>query len=210
VNGSIDPSRIALAATFINALQRAVHEREMPADLRVRASAPCFGVAMDHHHAIVVLLERGLYATAAALVRVAFDAYCRGQWLAHCATDPQRDQFLADKDPFPKFSDLLADIEARPEFALGTLSKIKGKSWGAMCSYTHTGGLQVQRWITAESIEPNYPTEELLEVLWFAEFVGQMAAIGFAELAGSDEMARQVWAAFEAHQAALPPPPPPQ
>ena len=44
-------------------------------------------VAQDHHCAIVLLLQEGLCASAFALLRLEFEAYLRGAWLAHCASE---------------------------------------------------------------------------------------------------------------------------
>ena len=42
---------------------------------------------------------------------------------------------------------------------------------GEPCASIHTDGLHVQRWITAEAIEPNYSDNELVEVLQFADII---------------------------------------
>lgn len=41
-----------------------------------------------------VFLEKHLYASSYALMRIAFDAYVRGMWLANCATEEQVQKFL--------------------------------------------------------------------------------------------------------------------
>ena len=56
-------------------LRLAVHEKSLPANNRVRAAGSCFGIAQDHHHAIIVLLDARLYASCFALLRVASDSY---------------------------------------------------------------------------------------------------------------------------------------
>lgn len=53
-------------------MRLAIHERELPGSLRVRAACGCLATAQDHHHAIIVLLDSRLYASVLALVRVAF------------------------------------------------------------------------------------------------------------------------------------------
>ena len=66
-----------------------------------------------------------------------------------------------------------------------------------MCAYTHTGGLHVQRWITAESIEPSYSSEEIAEVLFFAELIGTLAVLGFATLRNDDRLGKHVFNAYQ-------------
>lgn len=180
-----------------NFLQLAIHEKAMPASERVRASGGCFMIATDHHHGIVVLLGSELYASAFALLRVAFEAYVRGEWLSLCATDAGVGDFLRGKEP-PCFGQLLKAIEETPGFQQQVLSQIKKKSWDAMCGYTHTGGLHVQRWMTAEGIEPNYSRSEVLEVLKFADIIASLSVLGALTLAGDEHMAQTVLNGFKA------------
>lgn len=184
----ISPERMRDAGEYVEWLRLAVHEKELPGGNRTRAAGSCFAIAQDHHHAIVLLVEHRLYASAFSLLRSAFEAYVRGQWLAHCATDRQMEKYLKDWSP-PKIDELLAAVEQTPGFSEKVLSRVKAKGWDTMCAYTHTGGLHIQRWNTSDGIEPNYAPEEILEVLAFAEFVGVMSVLGMAELANDEELA---------------------
>ena len=154
-------------------------------------------IATDHHHGIVVLLGADLYASAFALLRVSFEAYVRGEWLSLCATDAGVEDFLRGKEP-PSFGQLLKAIEETPGFQEQVLSQIKKKSWDAMCDYTHTGGLHVQRWMTADGIEPNYSRGEVLEVLKFADIIASLSVLGALTLAGDEHMAQTVLNGFKA------------
>ena len=148
-------------------------------------------VAQEHHHSIVFLIENHLYGSAFALVRIAFEAYVRGEWLALCATDATVEDFLAGQEP-PKIDKLLAELERTPAFSENVLSTIKVKSWRTLCDYTHTGGTHVRRWNTADAIEPNYHAGEIREVLSFAEVIGSLSVLGLATLAGDEELALRV------------------
>lgn len=172
-------------------LRLAIHEKELPANNRVRAAAPCLGIAQEHHHAIVLLIEHRLYASSFALLRVALEAYIRGKWLAVCADQRQLHDFLKDKEP-PSLGTMLKQLEATPAFVEQTLSRLNKQHWIAMCGYTHTGGLHVQRWNTADAIEPSYDPREVEEVLFFAEIIGCLSAIGFASLAGDEVMTNAI------------------
>ena len=163
-------------------LRLAVHERRLPANTRVRAAAGCLAIAQDHHHAIVVLLDARLYASCFALLRVAFEAYVRGEWLALCATEKQIRKFLKGGEP-PRIDDLLGALQKTEAFKEGRLAQIKKKNWRSLCAYTHTGGLHVQRWNTADGIEANYSLEELIEVLRFADIVATLSVLGVLSLA---------------------------
>lgn len=191
----------AAAVDYLNWIGQAIHKCDLPATNRVRAAAGCLAIAQDHHHAIVVLLDHGRFASAFALVRVAFEAYVRGEWLAVCATDAEVDGFVQGIEP-PKFRLLLEALEQTAAFKQQVLSQMKAQAWDAMCAYTHTGGLHVQRWNTSDGIEPNYDEDELKEVLSFAETIGSLAVIGVAWLADDVTAAETVLAKFKERKGA--------
>jgi len=66
-----------------------------------------------------------------------------------------------------------------------------------MCAYTHIDGLHVQRWNTAEAVEPAYEPEEVAEVLAFAEIIASLSVIGVVNLAQDEELANSVFQRFK-------------
>ncbi|MEO8158001.1 MAG: hypothetical protein ABI648_09410 [Betaproteobacteria bacterium] len=178
-------------------LRLAIHERSLPANNRVRAAGSCLAIAQDHHHAIVVLLGSRLYGSCFALVRIAFEAYVRGEWLALCATDAQLRKFLKGREP-PKIDVLLKGLERTDAFKEGALTLIKKRTWKSMCAYTHTGGLHVQRWNTSDGIEPNYSIHELLEVLRFADIIATISVLGVVSLMNDEDLAQKLLERFKA------------
>lgn len=178
-------------------LRLAVQDSNLPANNRVRAAASCLAIAQDHHHAIVVLLDARLYASCFALVRVAFEAYVRGEWLSLCATDAQVRKFLMGREP-SKIDVLLSALERTDAFKDGALSLIKTRTWKALCAYTHTGGLHVQRWNTSGGIEPNYSIDEILEVLRFADTVATLSVLGVVSLTNDEQLAEKLLERFKA------------
>ena len=191
----------AAATEYLNWIGAAIHECDLPATNRVRAAAGCLAIAQDHHRAIVVLLDHNLFASSFALIRVALEAYVRGEWLARCATDDNVDQFVGGDEP-PSFGKLLEALEKTEAFQAQVLSRIKANAWSAMCAYTHTGGLHVQRWNTAEAIEPNYSEEEVREILSFAETIGALAAVGVASLTNDVPVAEKILARLKERKSA--------
>jgi len=185
------------ANVFGETLRQAVHERGLPANNRVRAAGSCFSIAQDHHHAIVVLLQHQLYASSFALLRVEFEAYVRGEWLALCATEPEVSAFLNGDEP-PKLGTMLSALEATEGFKSGRLTQIKKGHWNALCGYTHTGGIHVQRWNTSDGIEANYSVEELREVLRFADIIVSLAVLGVLALANDVDASAEVLRALKA------------
>lgn len=178
-------------------LRLALHERDIPDNFRVRAAVGCMAIAQDHHHAIIVLLGSRLYASVFALIRVAFEAYVRGEWLASCATDAQVRSFLDGKEP-PRIADLLEALEKTPAFQQQSLSRMKARTWKAMCAYTHTGGLHVQRWNTAEAVEPNYTVENVLEALRFADIIASLSVLGVVKFMDDAVLAQKILDRYKA------------
>src|SRR5688500_7383397 len=99
--------RIDDAGGYVEWLRLTVHEKSLPASNRTRAAGSCYAIAQDHHHAIVLLVQHQVYASSFALLRCEFEAYVRGQWFAHCASDAQLDKYLGGWEP-PKIDELLA------------------------------------------------------------------------------------------------------
>ena len=184
------------AQKYVEELRLIVDGLTAPNNSRTRAAGSCFGIAQEHHDAIVRLSEWRLFAAAFALVRIEFEAYVRGEWLALCANDLVVEAFIEGKEP-PKIDCLLAELEMLESFKQRVLSQIKQKTWKAMCAYTHTGGLQVQRWNTEEGIEANYSRGEILEVVKAADIIAALAVNGVVRLVGDERLASRALEALK-------------
>lgn len=165
-----------------------LHELPFPALDRNRIAGACFTVALDMHHGIVILLRERLNGAAFALVRNVFEAYFRGVWCLHCATERELELFI-ERDRIPRLSTMLKAIEAVPEFSAGTLTRAKASGWNAMCSYAHTGALQIQRWNTEGAIESRHSPEEIEEVLRSTNAVALLAGLGVVTIADNMDIA---------------------
>ena len=182
---------IAKARELVEWTAQALYDLELPGTTRTRIAATCFGVAQEHHHAIVVLLEANLKSSAFALVRAVYEAYVRGLWLAHCANDAELEAFSTGTEP-PKMDTLLSAIERTEVFAGGELSEIKTHNWRSMCDYAHSGSRQVQRWNTSDIITPNHSVEEIDEILGFTNTFALLSAVSVAALANNEVLARRL------------------
>ncbi len=173
------PDRIESAEQFAKALHQLVNEVGMAQNERNRAAAASFAIALDHHQAIVFLMKCTFHSSSFALLRCLFEAYLRGLWLKHCATDKEVTGFFGGDEP-PK--DMVAKIEITPAFTGKVLSRIKKEMWQTMCGFTHTGGLHLQRWQSADTIEPQFEPAELEECLNFAELFSAMSALEIRQM----------------------------
>jgi len=177
---TVTPARLDAAEKFGIALNKLVWELEIPQSARCRAAVASFGISRDHHGAIVLLFRHTFFSSGFALLRCLFEAYLRGLWLQHCATDAQIEAHFEGANP-P--ATMVAEIERTPVFSSGVLSKVKRDNWDAMCQYTHTGGLHLKQWQTASSIEPSFPDEELENGLTLAERYAALASLELAQMA---------------------------
>jgi hypothetical protein len=178
----MSPERIFAAETFGAELHALTNDIEILATAKNRAAAACFVIAQDHQAAIVFLMKNTFYSSSFALLRVLFEAYLRGLWLKHCATETKANEFFQGAEP-PKT--MVAEIEATTDFSSGVLSSIKKANWKFLCDFTHTGGQHLQRWQSKDSIEPKFGEAELEEFLNSAELFGAMAALAQVQLGKS-------------------------
>ena len=183
------PERIFAAESFGAELHELTNEIEMLSTVNNRTASACFGIAQDHHAAIVFLMKNTFYSSSFALLRSLFEAYLRGLWLKHCATEEQANNFFKGAEP-PKT--MIAEIEAIPAFSNGVLSRIKKENWSFMCAFTHTGGLHLQRWQSPDAVEPKFYKEELEECLNCAELFGAMAGLEQVQLRKSGDTGENV------------------
>jgi hypothetical protein len=180
----LTPTRIEEANRFGAALNAPAQQVQLAPTARNRAAAAAFAVAQDHQAAIVLMLSNTLCSSSFALLRCLFEAYLRGLWLRHCATEDQVARIFRGEEP-PKT--IIAEIEATEAFRHGQLSRIKRSTWRALCSFTHTGGLHLQRWQSADAIEPVFSATEIEECLNFAELFGAMATLEMVQMSRSGD-----------------------
>jgi hypothetical protein len=177
------------AKELSNWLWDGMHGLTLEDGLRERLAMSALTVALHHHKALIILLENGSYQSFMALLRPQTDAWVNGAWLHLCATDKELDDFASGKSHVsPK------EIFERLEAALdsGVIAKIKAGRWKEMCDFTHTGILQLQRNLTADTVEANYPEDELVRALEQANACAMIATTFAAVLAGNEELADQL------------------
>ncbi|MFY9348879.1 DUF6988 family protein [Sphingobium xenophagum] len=177
------------AKQLSNWLWDGMHGLKIDAGLRERLAISALVVALHHHKALIFLLENGSYQSFMALLRPQMDAWVNGAWLHRCATDKELEDFASGKShvqPKEIFARLEADLDS------GVIASIKAARWKEMCDFTHTGILQLQRNLTADTVEPNYAEEDLLRGLTQANACAIIAATFAAGIAGDDGFADQL------------------
>ena len=173
---------------LIQWLDKQIDGLEISSEERMRLSAGCLDMALEHQKAIVLLVASKLYGSAFSLARLIFEAYVRGVWLQMCASDTEIEKYKNDKLE-KNFSTLIQDIENCDGFEEGILSAAKTANWISMNSFTHSGYLQAVRRNKEETIEPNYTDEEIIELLNIANALAMLSALQMALLADKKELA---------------------
>lgn len=154
---------------------------------RSHLSGGCFHACIEHGMAILVLVGEGLSGSALALMRLQFEAYVRGIWLAHCACDDEIDK--AGQDKFPKIDRMIVDLEMPGMLDSSILSTIKSGGWHALNSLTHTGYQQIGSRLTRDCIGSYFDDDQVRKALHWAEALTILGAVGFAGLAKDDQLA---------------------
>lgn len=171
---------------LIQWLDSKINGLDIPNNDRARLAAGCLDMALEHQKSIVLLTANSLFGSAAALVRLEFEAFVRGGWLNKCASNGEIERFKADK--IKRINPLIEDIEKLDAYDVGVLSHVKNVSWKVMNSFTHTGIFQMVRRNTADEIIPNYSDEELIDALDTANSIGFLSVYAIAEMAGDETL----------------------
>lgn len=133
-----------------------------PSDLRTVIVAGSIDQMIEHHESMLLLIRKGKVGSAFALARSIVESMYRGLWVNFCATEAQLQRFER-KDELPVNMTEMAlaiDEKYRGE---GFFADLKNRSWPALCSYTHTGMLQLGRRFTGQNVQPFYSDGEIVE-----------------------------------------------
>ncbi len=165
---------------------------DIKSDDRSLLAAGCLDMALEHHNSIVILTGYRLYGSAAALIRLIFEAYVRGVWLYYSATEDELNKFKNDKLK-KHFYEIIEDLEKHEAFSEGTISHVKKLSWKTMNSATHSGFYQVLRRNTENEIAPNYSKEDIVNALESANSFAILTAIAISDIANNTQLANTVY-----------------
>lgn len=154
----------------------------------IKAAATLLTVTIDHAQGIRILLEKGAYPSAAALMRVLFETYIRAMWVWECANEKQVETFI-NKDKIVStqgkpiyFKDLVKVVEASHGLP-AYLSEIQANVWSGLNSLTHGGNIQLARNFDGKSIRHCFDNESVNEVIEFSTMLTCLAFSGILDLA---------------------------
>jgi Family of unknown function (DUF6988) len=130
---------------------------------------------IEHHEAMLLLIRNAKYGSAFALARSIFESMFRGMWFQLCANDAQLRSFKRN-DELPldasgsrmNMSKMATAIDAAtthdPNDPNDFFTDLKNRGWEKLCSYAHSGLLQLGRRFTGDKAEPSYSDEQIVEI----------------------------------------------
>ncbi len=163
---------------------------------------------IEHHESMVMLIRTGKSGSAFALSRSIFESMFRGVWFALCATDDQL-KYFEDNDELPFDSSgkrmNMTTIATAIDAATGAdltdpsdqfFKDLKDRGWKALCSYTHSGLLQLGRRFVGHSVQPGtgYTDEEIVEITTSSTTCVLILIDRFLAIEADDEGSRSVMA----------------
>lgn len=146
---------------------------------------------IEHHEATLLLIRNDKIGSAFALVRSIVEGVYRGLWINLCATDTQIENFERDDRLPVNITEMASAIDATYQ-AEGYFEDFRAKSWAALCSYTHTGMLQLGRRFTGATAKPAYTEEEIIQATTTATTCILLLAGKFLAAQRHDEDCREV------------------
>lgn len=159
--------------------------------MAAEASGALLHLSLEHFGAIVVLLKNGLSASAAALVRLQYEALIRGMYYYQCASEEDAELFFSGKSP-PHIKDMISSLEMKPGFMSAGFSKVHAREWKTLNSYTHGGSEQVQRRRSGSELLNNYTEADCVNVLKASNAMAIVAAAHAAISCGALELAQEL------------------
>jgi len=162
----------------------------VPSDDRTRMGVALLQHALDLADAIIVLIEANLPGPAFSLFRPLHEGYTRGVWLLDHASEQDVQKF--GNGNYPGFNEMLKDIGEEPETGGAFIKGMSELNREDFHGLTHGGMEHVLRRVTASAIEPNYPVEELQQLLNVRNQYSSLIACFLLQLSNDEEGMNQL------------------
>ncbi len=125
-----------------------------------------FNTFRTHYISINILLEKKLYSSAFALIRVMFDAMVRGLYMFNTYSNERIESVYADSNwNFDKTTTMCKKLDEI--FGNNFFDELRSGAYGGMCDYTHTGSTQIARNFNQEAgiVEKNFDDSLIIDTL---------------------------------------------
>jgi len=136
-----------------------------PDDIRSVIVVGLIDQMREHHDSVLLLIRSGFTGSAFALARGIFENLYRGMWFNYCATDAEVEQF-EKHDKFPRgltMQEMAKAIDGKYQGG-NFFQNFANTFWGPLCSYTHTGMLQLGQRFNKDKVEAVYSDGQISAV----------------------------------------------
>lgn len=156
---------LARVGNTVKAAKDIIGKHGYPDDMRTVIVMGLLDQMREHNDSILLLIRSGHVGSAFALARGTFENLYRGLWFNFCATDAEIAQFeKEDRLPRGLTMDEMAKVIDATYRAGDFFKDFKKRAWGPMCSFAHTGLLQLGRRFNDDVVEGVYSDKEIYEV----------------------------------------------
>jgi hypothetical protein len=164
---------------------------DFPGGDRPSLAGACYHIALDHHEAVIRLVEAGVHVSALALVRAQVEAFVRGAWIHHIANDNEIEGVRNNKD-FPYQWKMISALEAMDMFTGKVLSKSHTANWKHLHGLAHPGAGLIAMVLKDGHVERNCDEKFLIAALNYTGTHALFATCGIAMLADKGGVAERL------------------
>jgi hypothetical protein len=184
---------ISRARRWMEASTALIDGRSFDTSNRSRVGVGLLHLAVEHQQGIYTLVDLGVLGSAFALLRPQMEAFVRGAWYFHCATDDQLAKFIGGGDP-PPFAQMNKDLQQSVMgFEKPSDENVTKDGWRTLCDFTHGGSLQVKARITQAEVTSRFKDDDIIDLLETSISLSLMAGIQFARIAKNDLLAYSLY-----------------
>lgn len=176
---------------------------------RVSIADTACSLALEHWHAIRLLIRAGLLPSALVVHRSQFEAILRSVWLTYAASESDVSKLAANLNPESEqaaknISQAQVMMNALaisgPQEAHTALNRFKDNSWKALNSYAHAGIHPLRRHADG------YPVGLAHSVLCNANGLALLSGMQAVVLSGAQPLQRKVLELGARYPSCMPPP----
>ena len=155
-NKSIDTDQTVELANWLHAR---IDNIELPSEMRKSIGVALLQQSLDLVEGSILLLRNNLPGAALTLMRPIFEAYVRGIWALHCATEYELCELAHKSRPTKwRLNDFIKDIDEKELDQIEWIERIS-KSIPAMNDLVHGGSFHLLGRIKDGVVEPDYRTD---------------------------------------------------
>lgn len=153
----------------IQAARAIIGTHRYPDDIRSVIVMGLIDQMREYHESLLLLIRSGFAGSAFVLTRGIFESLYRGLWFNACATDSEVEQFEMH-DKFPRgltMQEMAKAIDGKYQGG-NFFQDFANTFWGPLCSYTHTGMLQLGQRFNEDKVEGVYSDGQISAVTTIA------------------------------------------